>query len=128
MTNFEKFRNDLSGILASTIGVSEGRPHPCTSIKCGSCEFVNSEDCADQATDWLSKEVSQRNNQMTPKEAAKLTEYAFDAWEDEYGVGDDWSDEHKARDMAIEALVTMKVICDAVEGFKKKTSENEWRY
>lgn len=72
--------------------------------------------------------VTKKDVGMTPKEAAKLTEYAFDVWEDEYGVGDDWSDEHKARDMAIEALTMMKVICDAVEGFKKKASENEWRY
>ncbi len=29
---------------------------------------------------------------------------AFDAWEWECGIGDDWSEEHEARDIAISAL------------------------
>lgn len=65
---------------------------------------------------------------MTPEEAVKLTDLAFGAWEGEWGTGDDWSDEHKARDMAIEALMTMETVCEIVDGFKKKAIENEWRF
>ena len=42
---------------------------------------------------------------MKAKEAIQQVENAFDAWESEWKVsGDDWSYEHEARDMAIEAL------------------------
>lgn len=41
---------------------------------------------------------------MTREEASEIVESAFDAWENEYSTGDDWSKEHEARDMAIKAL------------------------
>ena len=42
---------------------------------------------------------------MTKEEAIQYVENAFDAYESEWKVlGDDWSYEHEARDMAIEAL------------------------
>ena len=42
---------------------------------------------------------------MTKKKAIQQVRNAFDAWEGEFKtLNDDWSYEHKARDMAIEAL------------------------
>lgn len=42
---------------------------------------------------------------MTKKEKAiEMIRVAFDVWEEEYGMYDDWSEEHEARDMAIKAL------------------------
>ena len=41
---------------------------------------------------------------MTAKEAADLVRDAFDMWEKEWDCGEDWSDVHEARDMAISAL------------------------
>ena len=41
---------------------------------------------------------------MTREEAKRSVEAAFMAWESEYQTGDDWSEEHEARDMAIKAL------------------------
>lgn len=42
---------------------------------------------------------------MTKEEAIQLVENAFNCWESEFKtIDDDWSYEHEARDMAIEAL------------------------
>ena len=41
---------------------------------------------------------------MTAKEASALVRVAFDMWEKEWDCGEDWSDAHEARDMAISAL------------------------
>ena len=41
---------------------------------------------------------------MTLEEAIELTKTAFDMWEREWDCGEDWSDVHEARDMAIKAL------------------------
>ena len=42
---------------------------------------------------------------MTRDEAIEIVKSAFSAWESEFGVpNDDWSEEHEALDMAIEAL------------------------
>ena len=41
---------------------------------------------------------------MTLEEAIELTKTAFDMWEREWDCGEDWSDVHEARDMAISAL------------------------
>ena len=42
---------------------------------------------------------------MTRKEAIEVVKEAFIAWESEYRVPhEDWTETHKARDMAIEAL------------------------
>ena len=44
---------------------------------------------------------------MTTEEAISLVRKAFDTWENwesDVNGGDDWSEEHKARDMAIDAL------------------------
>lgn len=42
---------------------------------------------------------------MTNEEAATLVADVFDSLEYERGTGDDWSEEHEARDMAIRALL-----------------------
>lgn len=41
---------------------------------------------------------------MTREEAISLVRTAFDEWENELNTGEDWSKEHNARDMAINAL------------------------
>lgn len=41
---------------------------------------------------------------MTREEAIGTVITAFEVWESEFDTGNDWSREHKARDMAIEAL------------------------
>lgn len=42
---------------------------------------------------------------MTKEEAIEIVKSAFSAWESEFRVSnDDWSEEHEALDMAIEAL------------------------
>lgn len=42
---------------------------------------------------------------MTREKAIELVNSAFEAWESEYGTGDDdWSEEHEACEMAIKAL------------------------
>ena len=41
---------------------------------------------------------------MTTEEAIDFVLTAFDMWEIEYDCGDDWSDVHEARDMAVKAL------------------------
>lgn len=41
---------------------------------------------------------------MTREEAIEKVRAAFDAWYSEFYIGDDWSEEFAARDMAIEAL------------------------
>ena len=42
---------------------------------------------------------------MTKEEAIEIVKSAFSAWESEFRVpNDDWSEEHEALDMAIEAL------------------------
>jgi hypothetical protein len=43
---------------------------------------------------------------MTNKEAAAIVADVFEQLEHERGTGDDWSEEHEARDMAIEALLS----------------------
>ena len=43
---------------------------------------------------------------MTNEEAAALVADAFEQLEYERGTGDDWSEEHEARDMAIRALLS----------------------
>ena len=43
---------------------------------------------------------------MTNKEAAALVADVFEQLEYERGTGDGWSEEHEARDMAIEALLS----------------------
>lgn len=45
-----------------------------------------------------------KSEDMTREEAIDMVRKAFAGWEDEFGRGDDWSKEHKARDMAINAL------------------------
>ena len=49
-----------------------------------------------------------KNVKITFDEAIEMVRSAFDAWKNEYDCGDDWSKEHEARDMAIEALRSMK--------------------
>ena len=41
---------------------------------------------------------------MTKDEAIEKVIDAFSAWESEYDTGDDWSAEHEACEMAVEAL------------------------
>ena len=41
---------------------------------------------------------------VNAEEAIELTTSAFSAWEGECETGDDWSKEHEARDLAINAL------------------------
>jgi hypothetical protein len=43
---------------------------------------------------------------MTNKEAAAIVADVFEQLEHERGTGDDWSEEHEARDMAVEALLS----------------------
>lgn len=43
---------------------------------------------------------------MTNEEAAALVADVFEQLEYERGTGDDWSEEHEARDMAIRALLS----------------------
>ena len=46
---------------------------------------------------------------MTRKEAIEAVKTAFGMWECEFDCfGEDWTNEHKARDMAIEALKEQK--------------------
>lgn len=48
---------------------------------------------------------------VTVDEAIDLIEKACGVWEDEYGTSDDdWSDLHKACDMAVEALKQLEII------------------
>jgi len=60
--------------------------------------------------EWASEEKPIENEEfvqsedMTREEAIDMVKKAFAGWEDEFGTGDDWSREHKARDMAIKAL------------------------
>lgn len=50
---------------------------------------------------------------MTREEAIEIVKSAFSAWESEFRVpNDDWSEEHEALDMAIEALQTDIVRCE----------------
>ena len=47
---------------------------------------------------------------MTNQEAAELVKAAFQAWECEYGsTSEDWSEEHKACQMAVDALESQTV-------------------
>ena len=41
---------------------------------------------------------------MTREEIIEMVKTAFDVWENEYDTGNDWSKEHKARDIVIKAL------------------------
>jgi hypothetical protein len=43
---------------------------------------------------------------MTNKEAAALVADVFEQLEHERSTGDDWNEEHEARDMAVEALLS----------------------
>ena len=43
---------------------------------------------------------------MTNKEAAALVADVFEQLEYERGTGEDWSEEHEARDMAVRALLS----------------------
>ena len=45
-----------------------------------------------------------QSEDMAREEAIDMVRKAFAGWEDEFDRGDDWSKEHKARDMAIKAL------------------------
>ena len=45
-----------------------------------------------------------KSEDMAREEAIDMVRKAFAGWEDEFDRGDDWSKEHKARDMAIKAL------------------------
>lgn len=40
----------------------------------------------------------------TIEKAIELVKDAFGSWESEYCVGDDWTEEHEARDLAVDAL------------------------
>lgn len=40
----------------------------------------------------------------TIEKAIELVKDAFGFWESEYCVGDDWTEEHEARDLAVDAL------------------------
>jgi preprotein translocase subunit SecA len=47
---------------------------------------------------------------MTNQEAAEIVKNAFQMWESEYGMtGEDWSEEHKACEMAVNALESQTV-------------------
>lgn len=52
---------------------------------------------------------------MTKDEAIEKVIDAFSAWECEYDTGQDWSEEHEARDMAIEALDTEAIPIDWIK-------------
>jgi predicted transcriptional regulator len=59
---------------------------------------------------------------MTKEEAIQQVENAFDAFESEWKVlGDDWSYEHEARDMAIEALKRDDPKTEFQKRFEKST-------
>ena len=57
-----------------------------------------------RAEKLLNFEEFSKSEDMTREEAIDMVKKAFAGWEDEFGTGDDWSREHKARDMAIKAL------------------------
>lgn len=63
---------------------------------------------------------------MTRAEAIELVETAFEMWEHEWDTGDDWSKEHEARDMAVEALKSDPRIvrCKDCEWFRKEYGFN----
>lgn len=50
-----------------------------------------------------------KSNAITREEAIEMVNTAFEMWENEYDTGDDWSKEHEARDMAINALEQQRV-------------------
>lgn len=52
---------------------------------------------------------------MTKDEAIEKVIDAFSAWESEYYTGDDWTEEHEARDMAVEALATEAIPIDWIK-------------
>jgi hypothetical protein len=59
---------------------------------------------------------------VTKEEAIQRVENAFDAYESEWKVsGDDWSYEHEARDMAIEALKRDDPEAEFQKRFEKTT-------
>lgn len=54
---------------------------------------------------------------MTNEEAAEIVKFAFQMWESEYGgTNEDWSEEHKACEMAIAALrgQNVKVVAQVI--------------
>lgn len=57
---------------------------------------------------------------MTKDEAIEKVIDAFSAWEAEYDTGDDWSEEHEARDMAIEALAVEAIPIEWMAQWTKK--------
>lgn len=58
---------------------------------------------------------------MTNQEAADIVKSAFQAWESEYGcTGDDWSEEHKACEMAVNALKIPSISLEFIEGYIKQ--------
>lgn len=44
---------------------------------------------------------------LTKEQVKEMVDTAFGAWESEYDIGDDWSKQHEARDIALEALEQM---------------------
>ena len=65
---------------------------------------------------------------MTREEAIEIVKSAFSAWESEFRVpNDDWSEEHEALDMAIEALKTDIVRCKDCKHWKWIEWAKEYR-
>lgn len=60
---------------------------------------------------------------MTKDEAIEKVIAAFSVWECEYDTGDDWSEEHEARDMAIEALATEAIPIEWIDEYMKDESD-----
>lgn len=55
---------------------------------------------------------------MTNQEAAEIVKTAFQMWESEYGMtGEDWSEEHKACEMAMKAVSEEAIPVDWINRF-----------
>ena len=57
---------------------------------------------------------------MTNQEAAEIVKLAFQMWESEYCTGEDRSEEHKACEMAVNALKTPSISLEFIEGYIKQ--------
>jgi hypothetical protein len=66
-------------------------------------------------------ERSRKDKKMTNQEAAEIVKHAFQMCESEYGMtGEDWSEEHKACEMAVNALKTPAISLEFIEGYIKQ--------
>lgn len=45
MTNFEKYKDEITNITDCSFGVVDGRPFSCSSIRCKDCEIQYNKDC-----------------------------------------------------------------------------------